>query len=395
MNTTNPVSTVLETVSHDRLYGSSILHVARNFWMVQDGVRILDLADELQRRPEISVVAVVAEDRRASGIVSRDHLFAMLGKPFGREILNKRPVLDLMDTVQGFNAHENLFTVAREIQDAENPDENRYFLLADETGTFQGVFSAQDLTSYLSQITQEDIALAGSLQERLVKERDLIASPDWRLDAWSHYAKGVGGDFYFTKKISEHRYFFTLCDVSGKGVAASIISSMIWGMLRMYDFRHGLKNLIQIMNESIITTFQLEKYLTGMFMIWDEVEKRIVCADMGHSHALVFRGGRAIRPRGAKTNLPVGIEEGVVPNLVAWKLRAGDRLMIYSDGITEQENGNGEEYGDGRLIKAARACIRSGESLTDFIPEDIARFRGGTPQQDDMSFIMLSVVSEP
>src|SRR6185295_18289842 len=135
---------------------------------------------------------------------------------------NKKLVQEITEEVPFFNAHSNLFAVADEVRQGSKSDSPRYFLLVDTQHKFMGIFSSHDLVRYLSQITQEDIELAAMLQERLVREHERVVGKGWKLNAWSHYAKGVGGDFYSHRSLAGGKEFITLCDVSGKGVAASI-----------------------------------------------------------------------------------------------------------------------------------------------------------------------------
>jgi sigma-B regulation protein RsbU (phosphoserine phosphatase) len=243
-------------------------------------------------------------------------------------------------------------------------------------------------------MTQDDIELAGRLQERLMGGEgvsDTLRPGRGRVEAWSRAAKGVGGDFYFTKELPDGKLFLALCDVSGKGVAASLIVSMVWGMLKMFDYNRGLHELLVGLNEAIVATFHLEKYLTGIFMIYDPPERHLHCADMGHSHAVLFRAGMPRSMKGPQGNLPLGIEATLDPSVCPYQLEAGDVLLIYSDGLTEQENGQGTEFGESRLVSTAAEALACGEHLRDAIPSALDAHRGGTPQQDDMSFLSLFV----
>ena len=381
------------TVKPAKVYGSSILRVASHFSAVASDCKILSLAEMFQEQPELAAVAVLDSGQNCIGLVSRGNLFNLLGKPFGRDILNKKLVQEITEDAPSFNAHANLFAVADEVRQGSKSESPRYFLLVDTQHKFMGIFSSHDLVRYLSQITQEDIELAAMLQERLVREHERVAGKGWKLNAWSHYAKGVGGDFYSHRSLAGGKEFITLCDVSGKGVAASIISSMVWGMLRMFDFRRGLRELVTVLNESLITSFQLEKYLTGIFLIYDATTRKLLSADMGHSHALIIRKSKVMPLRGPRQNMPLGIDPAIDPQLYTFSLEVGDTILIYTDGITEQENAAGEEFSEQGLVSSIKDCIAEQLDPIEYVPKLIRDFKGSTPQQDDMSFILLSINS--
>ncbi len=393
MNEAKPRLDCLERIVPERLYTSSALRVARHFWRTADAVRVLDLADELQKRPDIDVVGVVDADERYVGIVPKDRLFALVGKPFGRDVLRRSLVRETAERAPTFHAHADVFAVAQEIRtrEAGSGGSAAFFALVDG-GRLRGILSAQDLTEYLARMTQDDIELAGRLQERLLAGTELPSGDGWHLAAWSRPAKGVGGDFYFARKLDGDRLFAALCDVSGKGVAASLIVSLVWGILRGYDFRRGLGDLLVSLNRAIVDSFHMEKYLTGFFMIFDPRSARLVCADMGHSHVLVVRGGRVLTVKSPRQNLPIGIEREIEPALQSFRLREGDTLFAYSDGIVEQEDPAGREFGERNLARVLLSeARRTDGGFAEALPAAIDAFRGGAPQQDDMSFLLLGI----
>ena len=163
-------------------------------------------------------------------------------------------------------------------------------------------------------------------------------------------------------------------------------------MLRMNDFSKGLASLLVSLNEAIVATFHLEKYLTGFFCVFDPGSRELAVADMGHSHALILRAGGARRLKAPNSNLPIGVETELHPLIHVWHLRPGDALLVYSDGLTEQEDQGGAEFGEGRLAAVALKSLARGASLRDTLPLALDTHRGRTPQQDDMSFMLLSLL---
>lgn len=390
---------MLEKSESVRMYSSSALHAARYYHFVRAGSNLLDVADEMQREYGLPAVAVVDETGAVLGILRRDRLFALLVKPFGREVLRRSLVAELIEEVPAFDAHADLFTVAHLMLPSAGAvppggpakGGGDFCVLMGEGGLFLALLASQDLANYLSRMTQDDIELAGALQERLLAGEGLEDGGSWHVEAWSRPAKGVGGDFYFTKRLEGGQLFLALCDVSGKGVAASLIVSMVWGMLKMFDFKRGLRELVLGLNEAIVATFHMEKYMTGVFLIYDPSKRRITCADMGHSHLVVFRGGKPRSLKGPRGNLPIGVEIEVDPAIYPYRLETGDGLLVYSDGLIEQEDPEAVEFSERRLVAAAAGAVGRGARLRDVLPAALDSHRGATPQQDDMSFLLLTV----
>jgi sigma-B regulation protein RsbU (phosphoserine phosphatase) len=388
---------ILPSARPEKIYGSSLLKVAEAFEWVPADFRVTDLAEAFQAQEDRMVVGVCGPDGRVLGIVSRVHLFNLLGKPFGREILSRKPVSEVCQTVETFDMNTNLFQAAERLQSSMDRSVLHHYLLTDADGRFRGIFSSKDLLAYLSKITQEDIHLAAQLQERLVKGRLGEAGEGWAVEAFSQSAKGLGGDFYHVMPLPDGRLFLALGDVSGKGVAASVLTSLLWGVLQFYDYRKGLKKLLAQVNEALIRTFHLEKYLTGIFLIFDPRTRELTLADMGHGHAWLVRGGRArplrfTGPSGSSgMNLPLGIDLGLDPQVFRIRLQADDLACFYTDGLTEQENEAGVEFGETTVVRTACRFGDRANDLPEALMSRLAAHQGSVPRLDDVTWLQLKV----
>jgi sigma-B regulation protein RsbU (phosphoserine phosphatase) len=376
-----------------RSYPNSIQKLARYFKTVPADKTIAELADDLDRDRRIFAVCVVDDRSRPLGIIRRDKLFLLLGKRFGWDLMGKRQVLEITEKAPVFSGGTNIFTVSQFLSASfrEGSPElgNSFMILTDSSGVFTGMLSFQDLSNYFVDMTNSDITMASLLQERFLASADEVSGNGIAVNAWSLPAKGVGGDFYFIKNLGESRFFAALCDVSGKGIAASLVVSMAWGFLRASAIKEGLAGLIENLNSSIVSTFHMEKYLTGFFMIYDSGKKQLHFADMGHSHNVLLRAGMFHRLEKAKVNLPVGIEPNIKPAVFRLGIQPGDALLIYTDGITEQDNPEGEEFGDERLLRLAVQSRAEEKNLDGLLVSALEDFRRNTPQRDDMTSLFF------
>ncbi len=371
-----------------RFYGTSILKAADGFWVADREVGATTLADALREREGVEAVALLGEGEGVVGLVSRERLFGLLTKPFGREVLGRIPAREIAEPCPVYDARRSLFEVANEFL-AEDPVAERC-LLVGEGGRFEGVLSATGLSSYLARMTCDDVSVAAVLQERLLAS-GAASGPGWRLGSWSKAARGVGGDFWYGEALPDGRAFMALCDVSGKGVAASLVVAMAWGMIRAFDLERGLPALVSALNETIVSAFHLERYLTGFFAFYDPRTRVLEAADMGHSHVMVIRRGEARRLAGSGSNLPVGLEPELVPAIARWRLREGDVMAAYTDGLTEQADPDGLEFGEAGLARAGARAWAEGRALEDVVPGALEAFARGAPQQDDITLLALTL----
>jgi len=383
-----------------KTYPNTLQRLAKQFWYTGQYGNILEFADELERQADITAVCITDEQQRPLGIIRREQLFLVLSKRFGREVISRKTVLDCMENALVFSGDANILLVQENLRgDAGKPDsaarnsplsgKNNYIVLVDSGGVFSGMLSLQDVADYLVEMTNEDIALASLLQERFLTNTDNIADLKISVDTWWSSAKGVGGDFYFIKKIEENRFFASLCDISGKGVAAAMVVSMVWGFMRGHTMRNGLGELLTSLNESIVGSFHMEKYLTGFFMIYDHRTRLLRIADMGHAHTVFLRRGKTLSLKKTQGNLPIGVELEINPAIFDIPIESGDALLIYSDGICEQDNPDGEEFGEKRIVALTKQAEKSGKKLSEILPETLDEFRLHTPQRDDMTFLLF------
>ena len=379
--------------SQTRSYPNSIQKLARYFNALRADKTIAELADLLDRDHRITAVCVVDDQGRPLGVIQRDRLLLLLGKRFGWDLMGKRRIREIREKAPVFPVDTNIFTVSQflsaALKEGNLETGNTFMILTGPGGVFSGMLSFQDLSNYFVDMTNSDIAMASLLQERFLASVDEVSDTAAKVNAWSLPAKGVGGDFYFIKNLGKGRFFAALCDVSGKGIAASLVVSVAWGFLRAHTIRGGLADLINDFNESMISTFHMERYLTGFFMIYDADKKQMQCADMGHSHTVLLRGTSFHCLEKTRVNLPVGLDPAIQPALFRIGIQAGDALLIYTDGITEQDNPRGEEFGEKRLLNLVRQSRAEEKDLETLLIPALEEFRKNTPQRDDMTCLFF------
>lgn len=240
---------------------------------------------------------------------------------------------------------------------------------------------------------ERELSLAASIQKSLFPA-ELPAIPGYALAAMNRPARLVGGDYYDALVIDisrpESGCLFCVADVSGKGVAASLLMSNIQATLRALLGREAsLAELARCINELLYTSTPGNKYATAVFLGVDPLtgESRYVSA--GHTEALVLkREGDPLR-FGA-TGLALGLFPGIAYEEDRFVLEPGDLAVLYSDGINEAQNAQEEEFGTERLIASlqGRAGAPAEQVLAGVI-EDLDAFVGDAPQHDDITLLVV------
>lgn len=386
---------VLRTVEPENARNQAISQIATQFACVNRATRVDALAEALTHAEHIDAVGVVGDDERVLGLVNRNDFFGLLSRPFGRDVLKNLDVTEVMKDAPAFRHDTNLFTIAEELDDYLKASEISFFLMNDEHDRFRGIFSTHDLLLHLSNMTQNDIALARKLQSRLVRERELVVGSNFEFSAYSASAKGVAGDYYSIQRYTDDEWIISMCDVSGKGVSASIVTSVLWGMMSIYDFRQGIRPLISKLNDYMVRTFEAEKFVTGLFITYDEKQRTLQICDMGHSHIYVYRNGRMLHVATNQNNLPLGVMLDIEPKVSRFVPQEGDILLIVTDGLLEQENSEGGVYSIDRvaaiLEKRAKSPV---EVVSEMMIDDFETFRGNHHLNDDVTYAIMRFVAQ-
>jgi sigma-B regulation protein RsbU (phosphoserine phosphatase) len=370
--------------------GEVIAKLISSRWYVQQDALLLDVADDLQCNPDIHVIGVVDNENKIAGIAVRRHILDLLARPFGRDVLRNETLRNLFQPVRTFFFDMNALSVG-ELLDQETAGHNiSYYALKFTDHKFAGIVSSQDILVYLSGITKKDINLARKIQTKIVKEYAQIERKKFDLVCTSQMARGVGGDFYTYRNYAPGKWFICICDVSGKGMAASLVTCALWGMIDSYDFRKGIIPLISELNNFLMETFDLEKFVTGTFLDLNETTGDIEAADMGHGYAYFLRKGEFFKVKSSDDNLPIGISDTLDPKAFRYKLQKNDLLAFITDGLVEQTNVEGKEM----TVKPVLRILRENESRT--LPsikvkllEELHSFRQAKHLQDDVTFLLM------
>lgn len=226
---------------------------------------------------------------------------------------------------------------------------------------------------------QQELSIAASIQQRLMAVT-IPEVPFASLSGRNLSCKEIGGDF-FDAVNTEEGLTLVLADVSGKGVSAALLASTLQGMI--YSQLVAGMPLVEIVsgvNRFFTHKHIGEKYAT-VILARIRPEGELEYVNCGHVPPLVVSGGEVERP--SHGNLPVGLLPDAEYLGAKVQMKAGDRLILVTDGVTEAENARGEFFEDSRLELAAR-----GGGLEDIFSA-ISKFCAGNPLSDDCTVVEL------
>ncbi|HVP44314.1 MAG TPA: SpoIIE family protein phosphatase [Terriglobales bacterium] len=228
---------------------------------------------------------------------------------------------------------------------------------------------------------QQELTIAASIQQRLMAVT-IPELPFAQIQAKNVACKDIGGDFYDVV-VTESGVAVVVTDVCGKGVSAALLASILQGMIYTnLTASVPLQRLASTTNEFLMQKSLGEKYAT-VFIAHLSRQGELEFVNCGHVQPVLVAGGKVERIK--ESNVPLGLLPGMSYESGKRKLAPGDRLVLFTDGVTEAENGQGEFFGDERLEAAAAQ-----PDPFDAILSEVRNFCAGVPLNDDCTVFELT-----
>jgi serine phosphatase RsbU (regulator of sigma subunit) len=208
-------------------------------------------------------------------------------------------------------------------------------------------------------------------------------------------SKEVGGDLYDLVLLGDGAFFLAIADVSGKGVPAALLSSMLQASLRTQaPSVRSVSTIMRNINTLVYQSTTPEQFATFFLAHVDEENLRISFSNAGHNFPVVLRSGgeRICLDRGG---VLLGVLEETPFEEDAVPLHPGDRVLFYTDGVSEAMNGSGEEFGEERLcdLVAGLPGELTSEQVSGRVLAGLRDFLGGVEPQDDITVMVLQVAA--
>ena len=208
-------------------------------------------------------------------------------------------------------------------------------------------------------------------------------------------ASQVSGDYFDYITVDQERLGVAIADVSGKGVPASLIMAICRSVLRSQaPDNSSPSEVLKKVNRQLYPDIKEDMFISMAYLVLDHVRATVTLSRAGHDAPLLYRAATReltpVKPPG----LVLGIDSGSVfdriTNDLAVPLERDDCLILYTDGVTEALDGNGDEFGLDRAVHSVQASAPDGApAIINRLIEDVRSFVGSTPQNDDITLIAI------
>ena len=340
----------------------------------RDALARLVQGASLLRREQITAIA---DERRVLGAIgplmaAEPHL--LLSIRHGEELLG-------------------LIALGRKITETRYTSEEVSLLQTLANQTAVGIKNALLYEDNLAKsVMEEELAVARRIQQQALPTH-LPQTARIHMAARGTPSKQVGGDYYDCVELGPESYLFAIADVAGKGVPAALLASMVQASIRTQaGDGKPVVDIMSRLNRLVHEATPEDRFATCFLARLGAENFDLSFTNAGHNYPILASNG------GARFLEDGGIPLGIRPEMdyppANVTLRRGDTLLLYTDGITDARNLDGQDFGDERLIQLVRDLPRAmsaGETL-EAIAGELDRFTAGAEQMDDMTLFALKVM---
>lgn len=238
---------------------------------------------------------------------------------------------------------------------------------------------------------EHEMAVAASIQQKIIPVT-LPAIEGYDIAGINIPSKSVGGDYYDCIKLPDGRYAVVIADVAGKGTPAALLVSSLHAYLAAYlESPIHLADLARRLNRVIARASTDDKFITAFFVLLNPSTGEIESVNAGHNPSYVVRNDGSLQELKVG-GIPLGMLDMDLPyETEKIVLEKGERILFYTDGITEAANEQNNFYDDARPLNKfflSHKADTAERFIADLIA-DIKGYTGSAPQSDDITALYL------
>jgi serine phosphatase RsbU (regulator of sigma subunit) len=238
----------------------------------------------------------------------------------------------------------------------------------------------------LKQRIEEELEVARRIQQSLLP-RSLPDTGWFRVCGSSLASHEVGGDYFDVVALNPEAWSIVIADVAGKGVSSALMASFLQGAFLNAALGGSIGDVLGRINEFLAERADHGKYATVFYATLDSAGS-LKFSNAGHCAPLLVRQGGGIESL-QTTSMPVGLIPGTAFDVEERVLSPGDRLVLYTDGVTEAQNAAEEFFGKKRLRNAVSKAIGLDcAGMHDAVQQALRDFTGGAEQSDDITLVV-------
>ena len=262
----------------------------------------------------------------------------------------------------------------------------------------RGLETAQLVSSISRQAVERarahrELELAREVQERLLPgSLPSVAGVD--ASAAYRSAEQIGGDYYDLFPLADGSVCLVIADVSGKGVPAALLMAALRASIHalLQDRSKPVTTIVEQLNSLLYQASSASRYATLFLCLYETASGRLTYVNAGHNPPLLVRGDGLTRTLGCGGTV-IGLLPGAIYESESLVMNVGDTLVAYTDGVTEANNSQGQEWGEDALksdvLRSMTEADVSAKHIAHGVLVALDRFVGNAVQTDDITLVVL------
>ena len=257
-------------------------------------------------------------------------------------------------------------------------------------------YSYEDLAPHVRRIVERErvkaeIDAANRIQAALLPSTDPVLHG---AAVSSHYraASEIGGDYFDFLTLPEDQIGIAFGDVSGHGLTSGIVMAMAKSaLLVQVGYDHAPVSVLEVLNETVIKTAPRRMLMTFFFGVLDPIGQRLRFSSAGHHDPYVYRAREKRIEALSAWGFPLGVKRREPFREYTVEFEPGDRLILYSDGLIEALDDDGEPFGFDRFERVlSESGNRSAEEIKKALLNSVKKFTHNRPPEDDQTLVVIS-----
>lgn len=235
---------------------------------------------------------------------------------------------------------------------------------------------------------ERDLELAREVQLGLLPNEP-PSIPGFSFFDYYEAANKVGGDFFDYIELEDGRFAVVIADVAGHGIASALLMAKFSAEVRFALFRESsASQAVNRINNAIIR-LNLRRFITMVLAVIDPAAETVTVVNAGHPDPILKTETDA-RPISREiAGLPIGIEEDFEFQEQAFDFGKNRTLVLYTDGINEAMDANGEQFGNRRVLQTVRECENQPNVIGNRLIELVSAFEDSSVDNDDMCLVSI------
>jgi len=241
-----------------------------------------------------------------------------------------------------------------------------------------------------NQLIKRELEAAKKIQQYIIPQNfDFIDYP--KISGIYRPIEDIGGDFFDCYKLDEKRSAFLIADVTGHGIPAALTMTMSKMLFSIYAEKFpSTSSLMNEINKQLRGTLLEMQYITAFYLIYDKTLKTLTYSNAGHTRPLYYKSSKNQIAALDSFGWFIGISDDTEYEEKKITVTEGDRLFLYTDGITEAKNKDGEDFGEIRLARFIKNNQNlSGKEFCNSLLETVNEYINGTEINDDIAFLYI------